>query len=173
MGYDRFWNTFRSILEDAEIVLQNQLSGAPHYFNISLDLGVIQPLFFTAIKCRELKTRMKAVDLLNRSGREGPFDGKRLAVVAQRAVEQETDICNGIGNDVDGRVSHVAPERHRLHSAGIDSTQVPGMLCMGVPASFSRCRDVEALLEANSPEEYKEPKNWEMWDELLPWAADL
>jgi hypothetical protein len=173
MGYDRFWGNFGAIVEDAEIVLQHHLSGGQGHFNFSLDLGVIQPLYFTAIKCRELQNRRKAVDLLSRSGREGPFDGKRLAVVAQRAVGLETNISRSIGDEGKGGVSHVVPEKHRLHSAGFESTQFPGMSYVGVPASFSRCRDIEVLLEAESPDEYKEPKHWEIWDELLPWMAEL
>jgi hypothetical protein len=173
MGYDRFWSNFSAIVEDAEIVLQHHLSGGHGYFNFSLDLGVIQPLYFTAIKCRELRNRKKAVDLLSRSGREGPFDGRRLGVVAQRAVELETNIVSGINDEGESGVSHMVPEMHRLHSAGFESTRFPGISSVGVPASFSRCRDIEVLLEAESPEEYKEPKHWEIWDELLPWTAEL
>ena len=173
MGYDRFWNSFSTIVEDAEIVLQNQSSVLQDYFNISLDLGVIQPLYFTAIKCRDLKTRTEAVELLKRSGRDGPFDGKRLAIVAQRALELEINTVNGMSNDGEGGVSSVVPEKHRIHGAGFDTTQFPGMTSMGVPASFSRCRDMQALLEANSPDDHKEPKYWERWDELLPWTTDL
>jgi hypothetical protein len=116
-------------------------------------------------------TRLEAVKLLQMTGREGPFDGRKFFVVARRVVELETGISNP--SDVNGNIVQrkLIPESMRVHSAGIDVTHSPGIFATTIPASFSRCRDVESLLDADSPNEYEDPCHWEMWDELLPLPA--
>ena len=170
-GYDRFQASFRSAVEDAKIVMNTRPVQTHSYIDCSLDLGVIQPLYFTAIKCRDLVTRLEAVKLLQMTGREGPFDGKKFSLLARRIVELETRICNP--SDINGNVveQQLIPESMRVHGAGIDVTHSPGMFATTISASFSRCRDVESLLDADSPNEYEDPCHWELWDELLPLPA--
>ena len=167
-GYDRFKASFRSIVEDAEVVLRNTPVQIYGYIDCSLDLGVIQPLYFTAFKCRDLVTRLEAVKLLQMTGREGPFDGTRFSTLARRVVELETGISNPVVINRNTMQQKVIPERMRVHSAGIDTTHSPGIFATSILALFSRCRDVDSLLNAESPNEYEDPGHWEKWDELLP-----
>ncbi|KAL8988291.1 MAG: hypothetical protein Q9169_008580, partial [Polycauliona sp. 2 TL-2023] len=51
--------------------------------------GLIQPLYFTAIKCRERVTALKAVDLLEgEPWREGTWDSAVMAKVARGKMEE-------------------------------------------------------------------------------------
>jgi hypothetical protein len=53
--------------------------------------GILQTLFFTAIKYRHSAHRRRAVELLGRTGLEGPWDVKLLVAVASRAIEIEEE----------------------------------------------------------------------------------
>ncbi|KAL8751062.1 MAG: hypothetical protein Q9199_006675 [Rusavskia elegans] len=51
--------------------------------------GLIQPLYFTAIKCRERVTAHKAIDLLDgEPWREGAWDSTAMAKIARRKTEE-------------------------------------------------------------------------------------
>ena len=74
---------------------------------------------------------MKAIELLTRTGREGPCDGQRLAVVARRAMELEhgsvaldmesTSVNSSAEVAEDLRIHGIiVPEISRLHSVDID-----------------------------------------------------
>ncbi|KAL8709906.1 MAG: hypothetical protein Q9220_005356 [cf. Caloplaca sp. 1 TL-2023] len=63
---------------------------APHerqifaFFN-----GLIQPLYFTAIKCRDKSTAVRAIELLEMEPwREGAWDSKAMARIARRKMEE-------------------------------------------------------------------------------------
>ena len=53
------------------------------------ELGVIQPVFFTALKYRHPIWRRKAIALLLRTGREGPWWGELEAACASMAIRAE------------------------------------------------------------------------------------
>ena len=53
------------------------------------ELGVIQPVFFTALKYRHPVWRRKAIALLLRCGREGPWWGELEAACASMAIRAE------------------------------------------------------------------------------------
>ncbi|KAL8774450.1 MAG: hypothetical protein Q9209_000823 [Squamulea sp. 1 TL-2023] len=58
-------------------------------YMFSFFAGLIQPLYFTAIKCREKVTAQKAVDLLElEPWREGAWDSTAMAKIARRKMEE-------------------------------------------------------------------------------------
>jgi hypothetical protein len=68
-------------------------SGKPY---ISLDLGIIGPLFDVASRCRDPTIRRKAIGLLESTPRqEGIWNASLAAALAQRLVEVEEE---GLGN---------------------------------------------------------------------------
>ncbi|KAL8849141.1 MAG: hypothetical protein Q9221_005864 [Calogaya cf. arnoldii] len=74
-----------------QIVHKNhQIEEAQHGRNLfSYFAGLIQPLYFTAIKCREKVTALKAVDLLEgEPWREGTWDSAAMAKIAKRKIEE-------------------------------------------------------------------------------------
>jgi hypothetical protein len=60
----------------------------------SFDLGVIAPLYYTALRCRDQAVRRKAIALLRRSAslREGIWSSAMAANMAQRFVDVEMDV---------------------------------------------------------------------------------
>ena len=171
-SYDRFLASFKSIVEDAEIVLHNIPDQSRVHFKFSLDLGVVQPLFFTTIKCRDLRTRLRAISLLRKTGREGAFDGQRVAVVARRAVELEIGYLDTLEQNPETRHTSSVPERMRLHGANSAMPDSLEAMATDVLAYFSRCNDVEDMMQATTAEEYKEERHWENWDEYLPFPTE-
>ena len=168
-AYDRFVVGFRQIAVDAEtIIAQNASTENESVPKISLDLGVAQPLFFTAVKCRDLGIRTRAVRFLECTGREGPFDGKHHAIVARRAIDLEESAALSELNNVGLELGMMVPERVRLHAVGVTVGKSLLHCSRSVGAWFSRCRDVASMMMATSPDSYEDPRHWEMWDELLP-----
>ncbi|KAI9743070.1 MAG: hypothetical protein M1818_003365 [Claussenomyces sp. TS43310] len=87
-------------------------SPCPTLPNISFDTGIIPPLFYTALKCRSLPTRLSAVALLQRAPhREGIWSSAMASRMAQRIVEiDEEEACKQVEaryhvmDTVDGRM---------------------------------------------------------------------
>ncbi len=74
-----------------QIVLQNNKhEGRPEGRNLfSFFIGLIQPLYFTAIKCRDKITAQKAIDLLEgEPWREGAWDSAAMAKIARRKMKE-------------------------------------------------------------------------------------
>lgn len=79
-AYDAYLSHFQDLTSHAKVIL------APHEKapkkGFSLETKVIQPLFLTALKCREYHTRVEAIALLRGCGKEGPWDGDIEAAIA-------------------------------------------------------------------------------------------
>lgn len=88
-AYNTQFNAIVSILD--AIISQDYLQWGPTgYWPFGLDTGIIPPLFFTAIKCRDASISQRAVALLYRVPRcEGMWDAQESARVAQLAIEFE------------------------------------------------------------------------------------
>lgn len=115
-SFDLYTPLFRSVIESLEVIIDGLLSqsGGPALF--SLDLAIIPCLFYTAIKCRLPELRRKAVSLLERvPRREGLWDAKEAALVAERVIEfEERFVC-----DDELRGSFSIPEESRIHDVDI------------------------------------------------------
>ena len=168
--YDEFENSFVSILDDAGAVMDQR--AVPQVenmdFSVSLDLGIIQPVLFTALKYRNSDGRRKALALLQQSGKEGPFEGKREALIASMAIRleeasiQETDPLSSV--PLSTRVS----ERVRVHGAAI----LDDLDLLNLPTEIEivcfRCRDVSNMVAANTIDGYKNDAHWEKISQTLP-----
>jgi hypothetical protein len=141
--YETDWDVhagdFQEIIIGAETILENRHrrrcgmpSSQSSAFTFTPSPGIIQPLFLTAMKYREPKWRRRALELLWRSGKEGPWDGKLMAAATQRTIEiEESEIArdteSSIGegqagarhNDARGaRLANIVPEHIRICGCG-------------------------------------------------------
>ena len=110
--YDRSDDTFQDIVVLSESLLTTgSLSKSPSFI-FSLDLGIVQPLYYAATKCRYPPTRERAILLLHSFPRqEGVWDSVVVAKLAERvkSIEEETLSKSMSTNE---RV----PEFRRIHS---------------------------------------------------------
>lgn len=80
-------------------------------------MGIIPPLYLTAIKCRFPSIRRKAISLLSSSPRrEGMWDAFLAVKVAEKVMTIEEEGLKG---------SHIPPERSRIHDTVIDADMSP------------------------------------------------
>ena len=90
MGFDS--DEFRDGFERI-VILSEELSHDKHFqsrFQLSLDTGLLPPLFFVALKCRVPELRSKAIDLMRTCPhREGLWDRGRLVQVATWKAQKE------------------------------------------------------------------------------------
>ena len=158
--YDDMATIFDQIINDARSVLAcRQVESGHDSSFVSPSIGILQPLFFTAIKYRHNTQRQQATALLRRGGREGPFHGAALATIAARASEIEADRLDATA------WPDAPPEVARLHGAGMSPLPVGKRTVRAVEATFSRCVDVEAMLKSTNG--YEDPRHWETWTETL------
>ena len=140
-GFDRFNDAFDHINKLIEGLIDPFHYGIPSQDVLpllSLDMGVIAPLYFTAIKCRDHNIRQKAIDLLELwPCRENVWDQRALAKLARKAMEiEEAGMVrkNGV---------LVIPDAARVHRIDIEFLDTPKSL----KASLHRRADVEPVEE--------------------------
>ncbi|KAI9846320.1 MAG: hypothetical protein M1837_004173 [Sclerophora amabilis] len=111
-AYDRQDALFAEITSLAESLVDvSETRGRKISF--STELGIIQPLYFTATKCRDPSTRRQAMALLSKSTcREGVWDGLAMGKIAEHVVAVEEA-------DLEVRESGDVPERNRVHGVAI------------------------------------------------------
>ena len=85
-AYDDFLQHFLEVVS-----LSNAFLRRTHYSwaNFTIEMGVIEPLYFVALKCRDPQLRRAAVDLLRISGKEGVWDGNVMSLIANHVIEIE------------------------------------------------------------------------------------
>lgn len=74
----------------------------------TMELGIIHPLFFVALKCRDPAIRRRAIVQLKKAGREGVWEGPIVAVMAEKLMEMEEV-------EVDFEAGETVPEHQRFH----------------------------------------------------------
>lgn len=112
--YDCYLHEFRELLDStATVVLANHNSSinprakGPCY---TLDVAMAQPLFFIACRCRDPKLRRKAICVMKLVGKDGLYNGRAVAKVAEWVVAAEE------GENTDG----LAKEERRFHDVSFD-----------------------------------------------------
>lgn len=170
-SYDAFTSYFEQIVTDATILLENQsaascLSSPENRFRLISPIS--QPLYLTAMKCRQGVIRRRAIHLLGLTGREGPWHGAICQRVAQRVMEIEEDQVlrkSALLLEEDHDVTSV-PEALRLHGSGMefDEARLPGKGF--IVAHFSRCVDTE-LMVRRTDVSWDSKKNWDIWTERI------
>ena len=173
ISYDRFIFDFRDIVSSAQELQDTWMPATlPGLCEFSLDLGAIQPVFFTAVKCREPRTRRSALKCLEQAHREGPFDGKDLAVVARRAIELENTTGTDSWDESEYTTHQSTPEPLRLHGAGIELNVLSEPGTNYIIAGFSRCRDVVGMMQADDATSFSDKMWWDIWNEPLRVSHD-
>jgi hypothetical protein len=169
-SYDAFTSYFEQIVTDASILLENQSPGGcltspgNRFRFIS---PVSQPLYLTAMKCRQGAIRRRAIHLLGLTGREGPWHGAICQKVAQRAMEIEEDqvLQNVALLEEDNDVISVT-EALRLHGSGMEFDEARLHEKGFIVAHFSRCVDA-GLMVTRSDVSWESTENWEIWTEKI------
>jgi hypothetical protein len=112
--YDEYDDVFRRIVDLSHQLLQEEFS-KPSINTFSVEMGVIQPLYFAATKCRISEIRRSAIQLLGTVRRlEGVWNGQIMALIAARVQEIEES-----GLEDNYLRNHRVPESHRVR--GMDT----------------------------------------------------
>ena len=118
MVYDTFDDIFQSIVCLSNQLLRERLT-SPWSDTFSIEMGIVQPLYITAVKCRVHHIRAEAIKLLGSVPRpEGIWNGRVMAKIA----EQVRIIEEG-GLDLESLGPESLPEFRRVHSVGADINQ--------------------------------------------------
>lgn len=162
-SYDHHGPKFQRIVQDATVAIARGSEGSSGLWRFRPCPGIIQPLFLTAIKYRHPDCRRRAIDLLDRSGREGPFDGKLLAAVARRlaGIEEAQYPSPLPGNILPGDIA----EDVRVHGCGMDAEAKDDEPMHSVKVTFSQCLDVDQMI--SGPEVWDHSSNWAIWTEVV------
>jgi len=110
-----FFDHFDAVFEEIVILAANVIRArkSSRVLDFQQDIGVIQPLYRTAVMCRELWTRQKAIALLKSiKFQEGVWNASAQVAIAQVAIDRENAF-----NDVAG-VADRPMEFARVHSVG-------------------------------------------------------
>lgn len=102
LAYDDFTDIYNEINERAANII-----ASPKYLRSVGSFGIIQPLWLVANKCRDWKIRLRAIELLNKSGGQGLWTGRSIAAGALWVAEKEHI-------DEDGNFHEFVPEERRL-----------------------------------------------------------
>jgi len=109
--YDMFVTDFEDIVSRTERLFQSLaiIDAKPldqEHIDFSMELGLVHPLFFVAVKCRDWNLRRRAIAQLRKAGKEGVWEGPIMAVLAQKIMRlEEQGLARGT----------LVPERNRFH----------------------------------------------------------
>jgi Fungal specific transcription factor domain len=109
--YDMFVTDFEDIVSRTEKLFQSLalIDARPldqEHTEFSMELGLVHPLFFVAVKCRDWNLRRRAIAQLRKAGKEGVWEGPIMAVLAQKIMRlEEQGVTRGT----------LVPERNRFH----------------------------------------------------------
>jgi hypothetical protein len=84
-AYDAHIPLFIDIIDSAEFMLGLQ-QRRPLF---DLEMCLVEVLYYTALKCRDGRTRWKAVELLGQTGKEGVWEGRIMSIVAEFVLGNE------------------------------------------------------------------------------------
>lgn len=117
-SYDQYLPHFKQIVSSCTTILAYHQNSRSHGgLRVAFDIGVIQPLHFVTLKCRDRKLRRQAIAVVEKAGREGVWDGESIAGVLRWAVAEEEK--NLPPFEEDGGVGMPA-EKDRLHQVGVE-----------------------------------------------------
>ncbi|KAJ9614514.1 hypothetical protein H2200_002651 [Cladophialophora chaetospira] len=91
MPFDDAKGYFQLAVEEAERILASTDSKYELPSIFQFEMGVMPPLYYTAIKCRCHELRLRALSLLRQvPRREGLWDREELVAIAERVIEVES-----------------------------------------------------------------------------------
>lgn len=193
-AFDNYGQEFQEIITSAEALLGRTHTCCSSLPSFTPEMGIIQPLFFASLKYRHPFWRRKALGLLMRSGREGPWCGEIEATVAWAVVKAEecpTDRAPpppGLGPFSMEATEHpvvqhgpgVIAEERRVHACwvvayaggpGDDGRSGCGSGSGPTSAEvrLSRCRDLDRMLGVSGRDPcaypWQDKTHWDCWIE--------
>ncbi|KEF54902.1 uncharacterized protein A1O9_09345 [Exophiala aquamarina CBS 119918] len=91
MSFDSSYEWFQTVIHHAKEVLMAQPEKRRVLQFFTFEMGILAPLYYTAVKCRHFTLRNQALDCMRRAPRqEGLWRRDELVYVASRAIELET-----------------------------------------------------------------------------------
>jgi hypothetical protein len=108
-AYDAHIPLFMNIIESAEFMLGLQ-QRRPLF---DLEMCLVEVLYYTALKCRDGRTRWKAVELLGQTEKEGVWEGRIMSVVAEFVLWNEEGQSYSVK-------SEEVREEDRVHGTELD-----------------------------------------------------
>jgi hypothetical protein len=190
-AYDDYALEFQEIIASAKAVLDIRDRGkATNSLPLfTPEMGIIQPLFFATLKYRNSFWRKRALSLLRKGGREGPWCGAIEAQILDVVIAAEENTLDKLSSNVDesqpSMPSTDVPEHQRVHLCLVQDyldrryESITLDKGAGSPARFARvqlckCRDMESMLsdETRSPRKdfWADERYWDTWHKnvLLP-----
>ncbi|KAF7561090.1 hypothetical protein G7046_g3048 [Stylonectria norvegica] len=186
-AYDCYGPDFREIVRLIEVLSQlkdhdttshcQSFTEPPSFIP---EMGIIQPLYFTAKKYRNSFWRRKALTLLLKSGKEGPWCGETEGSVVAAVIRTEEGLpgkepldLTRLENATTDSPSNI-PERNRVNACWTidpeDEDEEPTWRRYNRAIMF-RCLDIEGLLqeEGQEPRQFpwQDSKYWETWIQPL------
>jgi len=164
-GYDEHQLHFRNIVSDAAASarLSRRIKlGALKRF--STRPGVVSPLFFVSMRCRDPSLRALATTMLGEQDREGPTDGRIMAAIGARLATLETSASVASFSSVPLAACNVL-EEHRVHGYGVSPPRWNSEGRRVVDVQFSRPK--VPLSQGWGHRDYLSLENWILWSETI------
>jgi hypothetical protein len=126
MVFDQFTQEFEEILCLANYLLYtttppptNKSLSSTNKVVVTFNMGIIEALFWTAIKCRSYAIRHRAIDFLRKvSWQEGVWNAEMMAAMAEKFVRMEEEGMGNGGWTGENCEDLRIPEWWRLHDHG-------------------------------------------------------
>jgi hypothetical protein len=107
--YDAFHPHFEAVISCGERIVERLVEEPPQQAGFSYEAGYVMILFSAVVRCREPQLRRRAVQVLRTlSRREGLWDSKSAAAIAERVIWYEEDKLGEVNSAAD------VPESNRL-----------------------------------------------------------
>ncbi|PNP76683.1 hypothetical protein FNYG_10102 [Fusarium nygamai] len=190
-AYDNYALEFQEIIASAKAVLgirsSDKSSNSLPLF--TPEMGIIQPLFFATLKYRNSFWRKRGLDLLRKSGREGPWCGAIEAEILEIVIAAEENTLDKLSTNFEesqlSLPSTDVIEHQRVHLCLVQDyldrryESITLDKGAGSPARFAKvqlckCRDIEGMLgdENRVPRKdfWADERYWDTWHKnvLLP-----
>jgi hypothetical protein len=188
-AYGRYGPEFQEIISSGEAVLDIRARDKstrclPPF---TPEMGIIQPLFLAGLKYRHSFWRGKTVDLLRRSGNEGPWCGHKESRILETVINSEENTLRNSSSDVEEshpvlRYTDTIAEDQRVHSClvvdyldrrheSVVRDEGPGSLVRFAKVQLSKCRDLDTMLsdETRGPcrQYWADQTHWFTWFESV------
>ncbi|KAI1039570.1 hypothetical protein LB505_009560 [Fusarium chuoi] len=188
-AYDNYALEFQEIIASAKAALDIRSSdkSSNSLPMFTPEMGIIQPLFFATLKYRNSFWRKQALDLLRRSGREGPWCGAIEAQILEVVIAAEENTLDNLSSTFNE--SHLRlpstdiPENQRVHLCLVQDyldrryESITLDKGAGSPARFAKvqlckCRDIEGMLSdenrGTSKDFWADERYWDTWHKNVP-----
>ncbi|UPK92871.1 hypothetical protein LCI18_003806 [Fusarium solani-melongenae] len=193
-AYDKYEREFKEIITLAEALfeIQSEVIKSPEYSgdlpHFAPEMGIIQPLFLAALKYRHPFLRRKALKLLQKSGREGPWCGVIEAAVIKVAIAAEEAIPSDLQSTDKPEKAVVyhprsIPEFQRVHLCWIvgyvarkEDNRIgmgvgPGTQAKCAKVQLCKCLNLDGMLDDENrwpcTEFFQDQANWYTWLETV------